>query len=65
MSGPGLRDPDGFYAALLAQQAGTDAAQSLRYCARLILLLAHELGDDERLLQLLERAAAPDLRQRS
>jgi len=42
-----------------------DAAQSLRYCARLILLLAHELGDDERLLQLLERAAAPDLRQRS
>lgn len=65
MSGPGLRDPDGFYAALLAQQAGLDAAQSLRYCARLILLLAHELGDDERLLRLLDAAAEPDLRERS
>ena len=65
MSGQGLRDPDGFYAALLAQQTGMDAAQSLRYCARLILLLANELGDDARLLELLALAAQPDLRQRS
>ncbi len=52
-----LRDPDGFYAALLARQAGLDEAQSLRFCARLILLLANEVGDDERLQALLGQAS--------
>lgn len=62
---PGLRDPDGFYAALLAQQAGMAPAEALRFCARLILLLANEVGDDERLLALLAAAGAPDLSRRS
>lgn len=62
---PGLRDPDGFYAALLAQQAGMDPSEALRFCARLILLMANEIGDDQRLQALLQVAGAPDLMSRS
>lgn len=62
---PGLRDPDGFYADLLAQQAGMDPPEALRFCARLILLLANEVGDDQRLQALLQLAGAPDLMSRS
>ena len=60
-----VREQGGIEAVRIAQQTGMDAAQSLRYCARLILLLANELGDDARLLELLALAAQPDLRQRS
>ena len=52
-----LRDPDAFYAGLMARQAGLDEAQSLRFCARLILLLANEVGEDERLQALLDQAS--------
>ena len=62
---PGLRDPDGFYAALLAQQAGMEPIDALRFCARLILLLANEVGDDQRLRALLQAAGASDLSRRS
>jgi hypothetical protein len=54
----GLVDPDAFYAALAARQAGMDAEESLRFSARMILLLANELGDDEKLMEILAAAAA-------
>ena len=51
-----LRQPDELYAALMAQQAGMSEAESLRYCARLILLLANEVGEDARVLAMLAEA---------
>ncbi|HMM76614.1 MAG TPA: DUF2783 domain-containing protein [Gammaproteobacteria bacterium] len=51
-----IADPDGFYAELLALYAGLDPAQSLELCAKLILLLANEVGDRERLQEILAAA---------
>lgn len=50
-SDPNLADPDGFYEALVTAQEGLspDAAEQLK--ARLILLLANHIGDDEALRQ--------------
>jgi hypothetical protein len=53
-----LTNSANFYAALQARQAGMDAEESLGFCARLILLLANELGDDEKLMEILAAAAA-------
>jgi hypothetical protein len=46
---PHLADPDGFYEALVTAQEGLspEAAEQLK--ARLILLLANHIGDDEAL----------------
>ena len=46
---PNLADPDGFYEALVTAQEGLspEAAEQLK--ARLILLLANHIGDDEAL----------------
>ncbi|MGE3774510.1 MAG: DUF2783 domain-containing protein [Gammaproteobacteria bacterium] len=55
-----IADPDGFYAELLALHAGLDAAQSLKRCAKLILLLATEIGDRERLREILAAARTDD-----
>ncbi len=48
-----ITDPDGFYAELIALHAGLEPAQSLKLCAKLILLLANEVGDRERLREIL------------
>jgi hypothetical protein len=47
---------DDFYAALLAAHAGLTDAQSHALNARLVLMLANELGDVARLKSLLREA---------
>jgi hypothetical protein len=53
-----LKDPDGFYQALVDLHEGLDTEQSLRLYARLILLMAERIGDDDALRELLATAAA-------
>lgn len=48
-----LTDPDRFYAALMAAHEGLTEAQSHALNARLVLLLAAEIGDAGRLSALL------------
>jgi hypothetical protein len=42
---PGIADPDGLYAALVAAHGDLDEAESLALYARLVLLLANHIGD--------------------
>lgn len=42
---PNIPDPDGFYAAWIAAQEPMNEAQSADYNARLVLLLANQIGD--------------------
>ncbi|MEN9537851.1 MAG: hypothetical protein RLZZ126_86 [Pseudomonadota bacterium] len=44
---PNWSDADGFYEALLDAHAGLDAAQSEQLNARLILILANQVGDTQ------------------
>jgi hypothetical protein len=55
---PALADPDGFYEALLDAHAGLSHEESVAYNARLILILAHQVGRQEVLLQSLALAKA-------
>jgi hypothetical protein len=56
-----LSDPDAFYAALMDLHEGLDVDQSLRLQARLILLMAQQIGNADVLRELLaEAAAAPE-----
>lgn len=59
---PNLQDPDGFYAELLAAHEGLTKAESDALNARLILLLANQVGEREKLSKAL--AAARDLDRR-
>ena len=52
-----LADPDAFFEALVALHDGLDAEQSLALNARLILLMAQQIGDDAVLRELLAAAA--------
>jgi hypothetical protein len=54
-----LSDPDGFYAALVAAHEGLDDATSGLLNARLVMLLANQVGDDRTLLACIEAAARP------
>jgi hypothetical protein len=54
---PGIPDPDGFYAALLAAHEGKTEAQSADFHARLVLLLASRCGDQAVLLDCIRAAA--------
>lgn len=60
-AGDRLQHPDDFYAALLAAHEGLSEADSHALNARLLLLLANEVGVHDRLLALLAaaRAGAP------
>lgn len=49
-----LADPDGFYEALMRAHEGLSKAQSHALNARLVLLMAAEIGDAARLRALLE-----------
>ncbi len=49
---------DDIYAALVEAHRGLDEAASRRLDARLILLLANEAGDGDRVLALIEEARA-------
>ncbi len=44
---PNIEDPDGFYDALLQAHDGLSAEESAALNARLILILANQLGDRE------------------
>jgi hypothetical protein len=59
---PNIPDPDGFYAALVAAHAGLTDAQSAEFNARLVFLLANQVGDQRVLLACIEAAslAPPD-----
>lgn len=55
---PRLARPDDFYQALIDAHAGLDDAQSQALNARLILLLANQVGDHAVLLDALAAARA-------
>jgi Protein of unknown function (DUF2783) len=40
-----IPDPDGFYEELVAGQRELDEAQAQRYLAKLVLILANQVGD--------------------
>lgn len=49
-SDPNIADPDSFYAALVASHEGLSEVESRLLDARLVLLLANQIGDDATLL---------------
>ena len=57
---PNFQDADGFYEQLLDAHAGLTAEQSAELNARLILILANQIGDAATLRQCIEAARGPD-----
>ncbi len=55
-SSPNIPNPDAFYEALLDMHAGLPAAESHALNARLVLLLANQIGDQAVLMSCLETA---------
>jgi hypothetical protein len=53
---PNLEAPDEFYAALIAAHDGLDAAASQALNARLILILANQIGRQDVLAEALQAA---------
>ncbi len=53
---PNLDDPDGFYAAYIAAHDGLSDAESELLNARLVLILANQIGDRAVLLEALDLA---------
>jgi hypothetical protein len=53
---PNIPDPDGFYAALVAAHDGLTDAQSAALNARLVFLLANQIGDQRVLLACVDAA---------
>ncbi|HLB17201.1 MAG TPA: DUF2783 domain-containing protein [Burkholderiales bacterium] len=47
---PNIADPDGFYAALVSAHEGLSEVQSAELDARLVFLLANQVGDQQVLL---------------
>ena len=56
---PTLQSPDDFYERLLDAHRGLDAEESAQLNARLILLLANQIGDDRVLAECIAAAAKP------
>lgn len=56
---PNIPDPDGFYAAWVAAQDGMSESDSADYNARLVLLLANQVGDMTVLHACIEDAKTP------
>jgi hypothetical protein len=54
-----LKDPDAFYEAWLDAQRGLDEGDSAQLNARLVLLLANQIGDDRVLAECVAAAARP------
>jgi hypothetical protein len=54
---PSIPDPDGFYAALVAAHEGLTETQSADLNARLVFLLANQVGDQGVLLECIAAAA--------
>ncbi len=59
ITAPNIPDADGFYAALVAAHEGLSEAQSAELNARLVFLLANQLGDQQALLECLAAAVKP------
>ena len=55
---PNIAQPDDFYQALIEAHAGLDEQQSAALNARLILLLANQVGDLEALKEAIAAAQA-------
>jgi len=56
---PTLKSPDDFYERLLDAHRGLSADDSAKLNARLILLLANQIGDDQVLAECITAAAKP------
>lgn len=56
---PNIPDPDGFYAALVHAHEGLTAEQSAELNARLVFLLANQVGDQQVLLDCVAAARRP------
>jgi hypothetical protein len=56
---PNIPDPDAFYAALVAAHEGLSEAQSAELNARLVFLLANQVGDQKTLIECVEAARRP------
>jgi hypothetical protein len=56
---PNIGDADGFYAALVAAHEGLTEAQSAELNARLVFLLANQVGDAAVLRDCVAAAARP------
>lgn len=59
---PNIARPDDFYAALITAHEGLSEDESLALNARLILLLANQVGDDAVLAEALRIARDPSAR---
>jgi len=55
-SQPNIADPDGFYEAWIAAHEGLSDAESAELDARLVLLLANQIGDQQVLLDCIAAA---------
>jgi Protein of unknown function (DUF2783) len=53
---PNLRDPDGFYAALVTAHQGLSDEASALLSAQLVLILANQIGDPDTLAEALALA---------
>ncbi len=53
---PNLSDPDGFYEALLKAHEGLSDKESVELNARLVLVLANQIGDPATLAAAIEEA---------
>ena len=56
---PDIPDPDGFYAALVSAHEGLSEVQSAELDARLVFLLANQVGDQQVLLDCVTAARKP------
>jgi hypothetical protein len=54
-----IADPDAFYAALVAAHEGLSTEDSAALNARLVILLANQVGDAKVLLECIEAARQP------
>jgi len=59
---PNIEQPDEFYAALISAHAGLSSEQSAALNARLLLLLANQIGDLTTLKEAIAAARAVDER---
>lgn len=56
---PNVARPDDIYEAMIAAQTGMSEAESLRFSARLILLLINQIGNDALVKDAIEAAREP------
>ena len=57
---PNLVDPDAFYQALIAAHDGLSDEDSQALNARLVLILANHIGDQDTLTEALKAASGPE-----